>query len=142
MLRRSPKFAVVLAALLLSAPTWAIDLVWDGKTYLDIGLQLGADTLLVFPEPVEMSAEKHSAFAKAESTTDSRVLSIRPTIAQEQRVTFIGTKSKTIYLARFSTRSTYSPVYKIKDGTAIEAARIAATTKLTPTGLMKAMMAG
>ncbi|BDT74081.1 hypothetical protein os4_36340 (plasmid) [Comamonadaceae bacterium OS-4] len=132
----------VLASLLTATAASATDLVWDGKTYLDIGLRIGADTLVVFPEPVETSAELPDAYSVVTSTTDQRILSVRPLQLQEQRVTFIGTKSKSIYLARFSTRAAYSPIYRIKDGTAIEAARVAATTKLTPTGLMKALMAG
>jgi hypothetical protein len=122
--------------------TNATDLIWDGRTYLDIGLRLGADTSVVFPEPVEMSAEVPTAFSMVSSTTDERILSIRPLQLQEQRVTFIGTKTKTIYLARFSTRASYSPLFRIKDATAVEAARVVATAKLTPSGLMKALMAG
>lgn len=136
------KALLIAIALVTSSIVSATDLVWDGKTYLDIGLRLGADTSVVFPEPVEMSAEVPSSFSMVTSTTDERILSIRPLQLQEQRVTFIGTKSKTIYLARFSTRASYAPIFRIKDGTAIEAARIAATTKLTPSGLMKALMAG
>lgn len=136
------KAFILALAVVTSIAAQATDLVWDGKTYLDIGLRLGADTSLVFPESVEMSAEVPSAFSMVSSTTDERILSIRPLQLHEQRVTFIGTKSKTIYLARFSTRASYSPIFRIKDGTAIEAARVAATTKLTPSGLMKSLMAG
>lgn len=136
------RILVLLYALLASTAGYATDLIWDGKTYLDIGLQLGADTAVVFPEPVEMNAESPDAFSMVTSTTDQKIMSVRPLQLQEQRVTFIGTKSKNIYLARFSTRASYSPLFRIKDATAIEAARVAATTKLTPTGLMKALMAG
>lgn len=133
---------LVVSALSLSASLYAADLVWDGKTYLDIGLQMGSDTTLILPEPVEISSEIPSAFESIESQSDPRIMVIRPAKAHEQRVTFVGTKSKTVYLARFSTRSTYAPLYRIKDGTAVEAARLAATTKLSPTSLMKSMMAG
>ena len=68
----------------------AADLVWDGKSYLNIGLRLGADTPIVFPEPVEVSAENDTAFERAESSTDARIMAIRPLSAQEQRVTFVG----------------------------------------------------
>ncbi|MDT8992869.1 hypothetical protein RQP54_18490 [Curvibacter sp. APW13] len=142
MIQTITRHALLALLLLGSIVSHATDLVWDGKTYLDIGLRMGADTSVVFPEPVEMSAEITSAFSMVTSTTDERILSIRPLQLQEQRVTFIGTKTKTIYLARFSTRAPYSPLYRVKDGTAIEAARVAATAKLSPTGMMKALMGG
>lgn len=142
MIKFALRTGAIVLAMLASPLVHATDLIWDGKTYLDIGLSLGADTSVVFPEPVEMSAELPQAFSAVSSTTDERILSVRPLQLQEQRVTFIGTKSKTIFLARFSTRASYSPIFRIKDGTAIEAARVAATVKLTPTGLMKALMAG
>ena len=122
----------------------ARDLVWDGKTYLDIGLQLGADTTLVFPEPIEYTAEVESAFSLAKSGSDEKILSIRPLTLHEQRVTFIGRKSKTIYLARFSTRASYSPIYRITDATAAPAtlSRKSSSFSLTLFGMMRLMMAG
>lgn len=141
-MRRLAQALVCAVALVAGNAAWAVDLVWDGKTYLDIGLQLGADTMLVFPESVEISAENIGAFEQAESATDSRMMSIRPKVAQEQRVTFIGTKSKTVYLARFSTRSPYAPIYKIKDATVVEAAKAAVASQMSPTGFMRLMMAG
>lgn len=136
-------FAILIVVVTIICPvSHSMDLVWDGKTYLDIGLRIGADTSVVFPEAVEMSAEVPTAFSMVTSTSDERILSIRPLQLQEQRVTFIGTKSKTIYLARFSTRATYAPLYRIKDATAVEAARVAASAKLTPSSMMKAMMGG
>lgn len=134
--------AIALILVAASTLSSAMDLVWDGKNYLDIGLRLGADSSLVFPEPVEMTAEQPNAFSAVESTTDQRIMSIRPLQLQEQRVTFIGATTKTIYLARFSTRATYSPLYRVRNAATAEAARAAATSRLTPTGLMKAMMAG
>lgn len=119
----------------------AADLVWDGKSYLNIGLRLGADTTIVFPEPVEVSAENDTAFERAESSTDARIMAIRPLSAQEQRVTFIGTQTKTVYLARFSTRGGYAPLYRIQSKVAQQQARIESASQTTPAALMRAMMA-
>lgn len=141
-MRRHFCILVAVLASLLAGAAAARDLIWDGRTYLDVGLQLGADSTLVFPEPVEYSAENDSAFELAESTSDPRIVTIRPRVLQEQRVTFIGTKSKTVYLARFSTRSTYSPLYRIRDRVQLQAAQAQATGQLTPTSLLKLMMAG
>lgn len=138
----------ILAAVTLVCATGAAfsrDLVWDGRTYLDIGLRLGADSTLVFPEPVEYSAENEAAFELAESTTDPRVLTVRPRALHEQRVTFIGTRSKTVYLARVSTRQSYSPLYRIHSRTEAEpgkAAGGAAASGPSPTALLRSMLAG
>ncbi len=119
----------------------AADLVWDGKSYLNIGLRLGADTTIVFPEPVEVSAENDGAFERAESSTDPRIMAIRPLAEQEQRVTFIGTQTKTVYLARFSTRGGYAPLYRIQSKVAQQQARVESASQTNPAGLMRAMMA-
>ena len=143
-MRITKTFFVGMTLALITWSAVARDLVWDGKTYLDIGLQLGADTTLVFPEPIEYTAEVESAFSLAKSGSDERILSVRPLTLHEQRVTFIGRKSKTIYLARFSTRASYSPIYRITDATAapVTPTRAASSTGLTPTGMMRLMMAG
>ncbi len=141
-MRIALKVMVAALAVLAAGATCARDLVWDGRTLLDVGLQLGADSTLVFPEPVEYSAENDAAFELAESTTDARIMTVRPKALQEQRVTFIGTRSKTVYLARFSTRASYSPIYRIRGKVELEATQAAASAQLSPTSLLRLMMAG
>lgn len=135
------KLAVAVCVTFLCLAASATDLIWDGKTYLNIGLRLGADTAIVFPEPVEISAENPSAFEEVESNTDARILAVRPLTAQEQRVTFIGTQTKTVYLARFSTREGFSPLYRIQSKVADQQARTERASQTTPASLMRAMMA-
>jgi hypothetical protein len=91
----------------------AKDLVWDGKTYLPIGLVLNSDFALTFPEPVYTSEEIPGAFTQTDFGDDGRTYIISPTRDVEQRVFFKGSTTGTIYIAKFSTKVPYAPIINV-----------------------------
>jgi hypothetical protein len=106
-------FACVALTLIFPMSASARDIVWDGKTYLSIGLQARSDTVVKFPEPVFRSAEQESAFEAAEFGDGGQTFIFTPKQQTEQRIFFRGATTGTIFIARVSTSIPYEPFLNV-----------------------------
>jgi hypothetical protein len=120
----------------------ASDVVYDGRRYIDVPLQLGSDTVLNFPEDVSWSAEQPSRFEIRPFGTGFRSLIVRPLAEQEQRVFFRGNASGQIYLARFATSGSYLPIVTVRSGAAVAEEQYRSAAKVSIPGLLRSMMGG
>jgi hypothetical protein len=130
--------ASMLAAVLTAAQ--AVDIEWDGTSYLRVPVRLGSDTRLVMPEPFDDAWERDEEISA--TLLDAYTLIIRPRSARiEQRLTLRGRNSGTLYLARVSSELPFSPVVTVHSpnvaGSAPES-----SGKLSITALLRAMMLG
>jgi hypothetical protein len=131
--------ASLLAATLTS--THAVDIEWDGTSYLRVPVKLGSDTRLVMPEPFD-DAWEHDEEISA-SLLDARTLIIRPRTAKiEQRLTLRGRTSGTLYLARISSALPYSPVVVVHGSNPRGGTPFEPGNGLSVTALIRAMMLG
>jgi hypothetical protein len=110
----------------------AKDLMWDGKTYLPVGLALHSDVALTFPEPVYTSEEVPGAFTQVDFGDDGRTFIITPLKAVEQRVFFRGSTTGTIYIAKFSHKTPYAPIVNIVNAPSPASTTKAAASTQTP----------
>lgn len=140
---RRAAFVLVLALWLLAAGgAFASDVVYDGRRYIDVALQLGSDTVLNFPEDVSWSAEQPSRFDIKPFGAGFKSLIVRPLGEQEQRVFFRGTASGQIYLARFATGGAYLPIVNVRSGAAQAEEQYRAASRASIPALLRAMMSG
>ncbi len=140
---RRAGFLLVLALwLLVAGGVLATDVVYDGRRYIDVPLQLGSDTVLNFPEDVSWSAEQPSRFDIKPFGAGFRSLIVRPLAEQEQRVFFRGTASGQIYLARFATAGAYLPIVNVRSGAAQAEEQYRAASRASIPSLLRAMMTG
>jgi hypothetical protein len=118
----------------------AYDFPWDGKTYIPVGLQERADTVLIFPEAVEpVWSEEPSLIQKVRVNATTLVLN--PKVGNpEQRLFAIGRSSNTIYVARLSTELRYYPTVTVSNGPRELAQRVAQAPALDEITLARAMM--
>lgn len=129
------------AAMVPTSDALAIDIAWDGTTYLQVPVRLGADTRLVMPEAFDDSWEHESDVSTA--LMDQRTLIIRPRSAYiEQRLTLRGRRSGTLYLARVSSALPYVPVVSVRNAALSPGETPSGRTQPTVVGLLKAMMQG
>jgi hypothetical protein len=128
----------MLAATLANAQ--AVDIEWDGTSYLRVPVRLGSDTRLVMPEPFD-DAWEHDEDVSA-TLLDAHTLIIRPRTAKiEQRLTLRGRSSGTLYLARVSSELPYAPVVTVHARTGSGGIPESAVG-LSVTALLRAMMLG
>ncbi len=133
----------ILAALLLFtlAGANALDIEWDGASYLRVPVKLGSDTRLVMPEPFDDSWEHDEEIAA--TLLDAHTLIIRPRVARvEQRLTLRGRRSGTLYLARVSSSLPYAPLVTVQAPATDPDAAQSPQNGLSVTALLKAMMKG
>lgn len=142
MMRRIGFVFLVLAWVLVAGGALANDVVYDGRRYIDVPLQVGSDTVLNFPEDVSWSPEQPSKFEIKPFGNGFRSLIVRPLVEQEQRVFFRGVSSGQIYLARFATGSNYLPVINVRSGAAQAEEQFRAASRVSIPGLLRAMMSG
>ena len=107
------KSCILMAAMVVAATAHSRDVAWDGKTYIPVGLKLGSDLALTFPEPVYTSAEIPDAFSQEDFGDDGRTYIITAKRDVEQRVFFKGQTTGTIYIARFSNKLPYAPTVNV-----------------------------
>jgi hypothetical protein len=130
--------ASMLAATLATAH--ALDIEWDGTSYLRVPVRLGSDTRLSMPEPFDDAWEHDEEIAA--TLLDAHTLIIRPKTAKiEQRLTLRGRTSGTLYLARVSSSLPYAPVVTVH-APAVGANALASGAGLSVTALLRAMMLG
>jgi hypothetical protein len=124
-----------------AVPAGAVEIAWDGATYLRIPVKIGSDTRLVMPEPFD-DAWEHDDQVSA-TLLDARTLIIRPrTPRVEQRLTLRGRSSGTLYLARVSSSLPYTPLVKVQAGGPGLRGAADAPGETSVTSLLKAMMLG
>jgi len=130
--------ASMLAATLTNVQ--ALDIEWDGTTYLRVPVKLGSDTRLVMPEPFD-DAWEHDEEISA-TLLDAHTLIVRPKTAKiEQRLTLRGRISGTLYLARVSSALPYTPVVAVH-APVVGGSALASGVGLSVTALLRAMMLG
>jgi len=133
-------FAFALFAAMLPVAR-ALDVEWDGASYLRVPVRLGSDTRLVMPEPFD-DAWEHDDEISA-TLLDARTLIIRPRTARvEQRLTLRGRQSGTLYLARVSSSLPYTPLVLVQSAGSTSRATQDLNGEITVTSLLKAMMLG
>lgn len=148
-----PVFVFFSASLIVSSLVNAKDVVWDGKTYVPVGLKIGSDLALTFPEPVFTSAEIPDAFGQEDFGDDGRTYIISAKRDVEQRVFFKGQTTGTIYIAKFSHKLAYSPTITIVNqaspaaqlggkGAFAPGSSVDTPTKQALSTLMRSMMQG
>lgn len=142
MVRRLAFCCVLAAWILVAGGALASDVVYDGRRYIDVPLQLGSDTVLNFPEDVSWSAEQPSRFEIKPFGNGYRSLIVRPLADQEQRVFFKGNASGQIYLARFATGTAYVPIVTVRSGATLAEEQFRSAAKMSIPGLLRAMMGG
>jgi len=136
-------FHLALAAMLATCGIGAaaIDVVWDGASYLPVPVKLGSDTRLVMPEAFD-DAWEHDEQVSA-TLLDARTLIIRPRAARiEQRLTMRGRASGTLYLARVSSSLPYAPLVTVQGPLLRPAASTDSSGEASVTSLLKGMMLG
>lgn len=141
MMRRAAFLVVLLLWLLAAGGALASDVVYDGRRYIDVALQLGSDTVLNFPEDVSWSAEQPSRFDIKPFGAGFKSLIVRPLAEQEQRVFFRGSASGQIYLARFATGGSYQPIVNVRSGAAQAEEQYRVAARASIPSLLRAMMA-
>lgn len=141
-MRRAGFLLLLLLWMLAAGGVLAGDVVYDGRRYIDVPLQLGSDTVLNFPEDVNWSAEQPSRFDIKPFGASFRSLIVRPLGEQEQRVFFRGNASGQIYLARFATDGGYMPIVTVRSGAALAEERFRAAARASIPALLRMMMGG
>jgi hypothetical protein len=132
--------ALALLAFVLP-PCSAVDVAWDGASYLPVPVKLGSDTRLVMPEAFD-DAWEHDDQVSA-SLLDAHTLIIRPRAARvEQRLTMRGRDSGNLYLARVSSSLPYMPLVNVQVSAARSTSTGEAPADGSVTALLKAMMLG
>jgi len=140
MMRRLATGLIVLLWVYVAGGALANDVIYDGRRYIDVPLQLGSDTIINFPEDVSWSAEQPSRFEIKPFGTGFRSLIVRPLADQEQRVFFKGNASGQIYLARFATGGSYLPIVNVRSGATLAEEQYRASSKVSIPGLLRSMM--
>jgi hypothetical protein len=134
--------AVVASLLVVTlASAQAVDIEWDGISYLRVPVKLGSDTRVVMPEPFDDAWEHDDEI----STTllDAHTLIIRPRTAKiEQRLTLRGRNTGVLYLARVSSALPYTPVVVVHISNLRSLAPSDSGDGLSITALLRAMMLG
>jgi hypothetical protein len=133
---------VISVLALAPAGVQAVDIEWDGTSYLRIPVRIGSDTRLVMPEPFD-DAWEHEDEVTA-SLLDANTLIIRPRVAKvEQRLTLRGRSSGALYLARVSSALPYTPLVVVHGSTFRNAAENPESSNgLSIAALLRAMMLG
>ncbi len=140
MMSDTARRVVALALAAATTSVQALDIEWDGTSYLRVPVKLGSDTRLVMPEPFD-DAWEHDEEISA-TLLDAHTLIIRPRTAKiEQRLTLHGRNSGTLYLARVSSALPYAPLVTVHSPT-IAGGTLTPGVGLSVTALLRAMMLG
>jgi len=126
---------------LASASVHAVDIEWDGISYLRVPVKLGSDTRLIMPESFD-DAWEHEDEVTA-SLLDANTLIIRPRVARvEQRLTLRGRSTGALYLARVSSTLPYTPLVIVHGSSFHNGATSESASGLSVSALLRAMMLG